>query len=143
LPDSVVVELNPGFGAEMSVVTPGTLIAGRWRIELAGAAGTDAFGVSTWLRSLDRQAVGACFEANPAAIVRMEIDAEPVSLGALAEFGPGCPTVVGGDIGAGVGLPHTGLGPGAERVEPLLTLAAMLAGILGFATIGMAVFLVR
>jgi hypothetical protein len=125
-------------------VSPGTLIAGRWRIELGGAAGTDAFGVSTWLRAVEPQAIeGACFEANPAAIVRMELDSTPVTLGALSEFGPGCPANGGADSGPRVGLPQTGLGADAERVEPVLTLAAMVASILGFATIGLAIFIVR
>jgi hypothetical protein len=40
-------------------------------------------------------------------------------------------------------LGQGGFGPPAEQVEPALTLAAMLAGIVGFATIGLAIFLVR
>jgi hypothetical protein len=46
-------------------------------------------------------------------------------------------------VGGPSALPAGGFGPPAEQVEPALTLAAMLAGILGFATIGLAIFLVR
>jgi hypothetical protein len=45
--------------------------------------------------------------------------------------------------GAVTSLGQGGFGPPAEHLEPALTLAAMLAGVLGFATIGLAIFLVR
>ncbi|MEX2227049.1 MAG: hypothetical protein WEB52_11440 [Dehalococcoidia bacterium] len=48
-----------------------------------------------------------------------------------------------GEPGAVMSLGQGGFGPPREQVEPLITLVAMLAAILGFAVVGVGIFVVR
>ena len=95
----------------------------------------------------DVRADEGCFGGQMGIVFEMRNDAGSTFRPALIEDIPYVEACAAAAVSDGIGgasaLPQGGFGPPAEHVEPALTLAAMLAGILGFATIGLAIFLVR
>jgi hypothetical protein len=131
------VELHPGAGA--------TLREGPWEPVDGSARFTHVFGDMAWRTAVNvvahiESTDSDCLYAAPAAIASIQFEDGTVRVPALSDLPMSCGSTMGYE---GVALPAGGNGGYRERVEPVLTLVAMLAGIVGFATIGMAVFLVR
>jgi hypothetical protein len=134
------VEAHPGASARVSHADRGTLgPEGRWLFEVDDVVTPGGFSLSFATESTDNQ----CLYAAPAAVARMTIAGEPVTLAALAPLPSGCGSTGSFDASGVTSLGQGGFGPGQAAVESSVALIAMLLGMFGFAAIGVGIFVVR
>jgi hypothetical protein len=134
------VEAHPGASARVSDTDRGTRgPTGRWLFEVDDIVTPGGFSVSFSTESTD----GECLYATPAAVARITIAGDPLTLAALAPPPSGCGGTSSFGASGVMSLGQGGFGPERTAVESSLALLAMLAGALGFAAVGVGIYVVR